>query len=265
MGCQTITLILLRGVPHIEVRGKFLTDASSSRSCPSQKHLQSLHKGSCLLFLFACPYGPAGPAVETLLSFTPQASLGILWKTNLKITYPEEYWPIVTFKYTKYKIQAQLDRGGGEVEKIPEKEKEVKALREQVIKKFIEERAFTPRDVLELTERFANLAKITAAGDVSIKCRCHTTRDKIAIILIARFLGEQLKEEAKIDVKAEVTTEEVSKYAMIDKQVATARLKELVDAGLLTRISPGVFRVRSMSQVEKWVNRLCEKYVKGSE
>lgn len=146
--------------------------------------------------------------------------------------------------------------------KMSAREKEANTLREKVIKKFIEEKAYSPKDILELTEKFADLAAITATGDVSIKCKCRADIDKVAIISIARFLGELIREETKINVKAEVATEEVEKYAALDKPVAAARLKDLVDDGLLTRVSPGVFRVKYISRAEKWIERLLRKYKK---
>jgi len=151
------------------------------------------------------------------------------------------------------------------VDKISAPERKTDALRERVIKKFIEEKAYSPKDVLELADKFADLAAITAAGEVSLKCKCRTDIDKIAIISIARFLGELLKEETKIDVKAEVTAEEVARYAMLDKSVAAARLNDLVKDGLLTRVSRGVFRVKYISRAEKWVDHLHQKYIKKQE
>lgn len=119
--------------------------------------------------------------------------------------------------------------------------------------------------MLELADKFADLAAITAAGEVSLKCKCRIDMDKIAIISIARFLGELLKEETKIDVKAEVTAEEVAKYAMLDKPVAAARLNDLVKDGLLTRVSRGIFKVKYISRAEKWIDRLHKKYIKKQE
>lgn len=138
---------------------------------------------------------------------------------------------------------------------------ETSALRERVIKKFIEEKAYTPKDVLELAEKFADLAAITANGEVSFKCKCRSDVDKVAIISIARFLGELLKEETKIDVKADVTIEEVTRYAMLDKPIATARLNDLVKDGLLGRVSRGVFKVKNKSKMEKWIDLLHQKYI----
>lgn len=145
---------------------------------------------------------------------------------------------------------------------ISTSEKETIALRERVIKKFVEEKAYSPKDMLQLADKFSDLAAITAAGEVSFKCKFRADIDKVAIISIARFLGELLREETKIDVKAEVTNEEVAKFAMLDKPVAAARLNDLVKDGLLTRVSRGVFKVKYLSRAEKWVNHLYQKYVK---
>lgn len=134
--------------------------------------------------------------------------------------------------------------------------------KEQIIKKFFREKTFAAQDLLKLVEKFSDLATITETGEVNIRCKCRS-KDRVAIVAIARFLAQQLKDETQIEVKAEVTAEEVSKFADMDKGTATARLKELVDAGLLTRVRRGVFRVKSMSQAEKWINTLYEEYIEG--
>lgn len=132
---------------------------------------------------------------------------------------------------------------------------------EEIIKKFVRKEVATPKFVLGLADKLADIATITPAGDVSVERRC-STKGRVAAVAIARFLGHMLKEKLKIDIKAEVSREEVAKYAGTDKVVASARLKDLTDEGLLERISPGVFRVRSLSQAERWIDRLCKEYVK---
>ena len=134
---------------------------------------------------------------------------------------------------------------------------------ETIIKKFLKEKKVTPEFILKLTDKFADIATIMPTGEVSIKCEC-STKDKVATIMIARFLGSQLKEKIKIDIKAEVTVEEVARYALISKSVASARLKDLKDEGLLESPARGIFRVRSISQAEKWIASLHKKYVRDS-
>lgn len=134
-------------------------------------------------------------------------------------------------------------------------------LREKVLKKFVEEKAYSSQFVLELAEKFADIATITTAGDVVIKCKCSVI-DRVATVAIARFLGNLLKDEIKADIPAEVTSEEVARYAGIDKSVASARLKDLTDGGLLNKPSRGVFKVRSPSHAGRWIDILHKKYIK---
>lgn len=134
-------------------------------------------------------------------------------------------------------------------------------LRERVLKKFVERKAYSPQFVLELAEKFADMATITTAGNVVIKCKC-SVKDRVAIVAIARFLGNLLKDEIKSNIPAEVTSKEVAKYAGIDKFMAAARLKDLTDGGLLDKPSRGVFKVRSPSHAENWIDSLHEKYFK---
>jgi DNA-binding transcriptional ArsR family regulator len=132
--------------------------------------------------------------------------------------------------------------------------------KEEVIKKFLKEKKVTPEFILELTDKLADMATITPAGEVLIERGC-SIKDKVALITIARFLGSQLKEEIKTEVKAESTVEEVARYAGISKPVASARLKDLKDEGLLESPARGIFRVRSVFQAEKWISSLHKKYV----
>jgi len=135
---------------------------------------------------------------------------------------------------------------------------------EEILKKFLKEKVPTSTFVLELADKLADIVTITPAGDVSFERKC-SIKDRVVAIMIARFLGNLLKEKTKVDIKAEVNREEVAGYAGTDKFVASARLKDFTDKGLLERLSPGVFRVRSLSQAERWIDFLCEKYVKKGE
>lgn len=134
------------------------------------------------------------------------------------------------------------------------------ANRKEALKKFVEEKAYAPENLTELAGKLADIATISTVGDVFIKRKC-SNKDKIAAIAIARFLGARLKNEIKAKINAEVTREEVARYASTDKIIASARVKDLVEDGLLERVSRGVFRVKSLSQAEKWVDRLRKKYV----
>lgn len=132
---------------------------------------------------------------------------------------------------------------------------------EEIIKKFIKERRATPQLVLKLAEKLSTIATITPAGDVSIEREC-SIKDSIAAIMIARFLGDLLKTKTKVSIKAEVSVGEAAKYANTDKFVASARLKDLKDKGLLDSPSRGIFKVRSISQAERWIDVLHKKYFK---
>lgn len=137
----------------------------------------------------------------------------------------------------------------------------VEELREKVRKKFVEAEAYPLQRALELADKFADLATLTKNGDVSVKFR-GTTKEKVAAVAITKFLGEQLKETLNVETKADITVDDAARYAGIDKPVAIARLKDLVDGKLLERISRGVFCVRSFSRAEEWIKDLHQKYVK---
>jgi DNA-binding transcriptional ArsR family regulator len=130
---------------------------------------------------------------------------------------------------------------------------------QRVVKKFVQEKP-SIEFVFSLVDKLADMATITPSGEVSVKIG-GTTRDRVALITIARFLANLIKEKIGTEIKAEISCGEVARQAGIKRPVAVARLKELKDDGLLESPVKGVYRVRSVYQAEKWITSLHSKYV----
>lgn len=130
-------------------------------------------------------------------------------------------------------------------------------LERKIREKFFEEKEYTREATLKLIDKVADLATINPkTGEVYIVERRLTIGERVGLVVVARFLGNQINDK----INPEVTGEEVVKYVGVDKKQASARLNELVGGGLLKRTSPGVFRAKSLLSIEKWVNRLTDKY-----
>jgi len=130
-------------------------------------------------------------------------------------------------------------------------------LERRVREKFFEEREYNKEYVLRFIERIADFVTVNPkTQEVNIIKSKLTTKEKVCLVVIARFLANQLEE----GISPEVTIEEVARYTRIDEPQVRARLSELVDERVLYRVAKGVYSVRSFSAIEKWVNSIIEKY-----
>jgi len=130
-------------------------------------------------------------------------------------------------------------------------------LEKRVREKFFEEREYSREYVLRFIERIADFVTVNPkTQEVNIVEPRLTAKEKVGLAVIARFLANQLEKE----ISPEVTIDEVAKYTRVDESQVRARLSDLVDENVLHRVAKGVYTVRSFPAVEKWVNKLIEKY-----
>ena len=130
-------------------------------------------------------------------------------------------------------------------------------LEKRVREKFFEEREYSREYVLRFIERIADFVKVNPkTQEVNIIDPRLTAKERVGLVVIARFLANQLEKE----ISPEVTIDEVAKYTRVDEPQVRARLSDLVDDNVLHRVVKGVYTVRSFSAIEKWVNKLIEKY-----
>jgi len=137
---------------------------------------------------------------------------------------------------------------------------------EDLIKKakeiFFEDIEFEPKELYEIVKKCANFCTMNPkTGEVLLKRIDLTGKDRVALVAIARFLGNQLDS----NVSPTVTVEEVSKYAMLDKDTTTARLSELTKEGLLVREGGGVYKVRSFATLRKFIQDVEAKFMEESD
>jgi hypothetical protein len=139
---------------------------------------------------------------------------------------------------------------------------EEEALRKRAEEKFFERGEFRPRELYALIERVSNFVTMNEKGDVFIKLSKCTGLEKVQLVLSARFLGNRLREE----IHPELTYEEVAKYTGLEPKIATARLTDCVRLGFAERVSKGMYRVHSLTELKEFIDELETKYRrKGSE
>lgn len=151
---------------------------------------------------------------------------------------------IRTVTQTIYRYPMDKDR--------PSEEEE---LRRKATERFFEEAEFKPRQVYKLVIRLSDYITINRKGEASIKKEDMTTKDKVGLVVCARFLGSLLDEE----ITPVVSTEELVRYTLIQKNAVSARLTELVREGVVTRSARGSFTAKSLSAAKRFIEGMISK------
>mgnify|MGYP003885706303 CR=1 FL=1 len=107
-----------------------------------------------------------------------------------------------------------------------------------------------------LLERILPFARITEEGEVIFERKDLTQADRIALVLVARYLGARLSK----NISQEVTLEELSGMSEVKRKVAATRVSELSREGLVDVVSRGRYKVRGLLAAEEIIRRLEEKY-----
>lgn len=129
---------------------------------------------------------------------------------------------------------------------------------EELRRKFIISKKEEETKILEkLLRRILPFARITEGGEVMLERKNLAQIDRIALVLVARFLGARLSE----NISQEVTLEEIFRMAGVKKKVASARTSELIKDGIVDMVSRGRYKIRSLITAEEVIKRLEEKYI----
>ena len=126
---------------------------------------------------------------------------------------------------------------------------------EELRKKFIVREKLDEKRIVEYVNRTLRFGKVAADGDVIVERENMSTRDKVALALIMRFLANHLEK----DISAEISVAEVSRMLNLPKDQAAARLTELVDDKVAVRIERGVYKINP-SKIGKFLDYLESKY-----
>lgn len=127
---------------------------------------------------------------------------------------------------------------------------------EELKKSFIIDRGKYEKEKLpDFIKRTLKYCKMNSEGGIHIENFSLTIRDKIAISLVARFLANKLEPT----IKSEMSGEELSTILDIEKPGIFARLKELTDIKMVTRLDKGTYEIVPY-YIETLLNEMDSKY-----
>jgi len=127
---------------------------------------------------------------------------------------------------------------------------------DELKKMFIIDRGKYEKEKLpEFIKRTLVYCKVDSEGRIYIEGFDLTIRDKIIISLIARFLANKMDPS----IKSEMSGEEISTILDADKPVIFARLKDLSDIRVITKLDKGIYEIIPYC-IEKLLNEIDNKY-----
>ena len=112
---------------------------------------------------------------------------------------------------------------------------------EELIKEFIVDKdKYEKEKIPELVRRILRYCKITTEGQVLFENDGMTLRDKVKLVLVARFLASKLSD----NISEEVSVDELLfSIGSNNKDSLATRAKEAVDQGVAKRNSPGKYSI----------------------
>jgi hypothetical protein len=127
---------------------------------------------------------------------------------------------------------------------------------EELKKKFIVEEKLEEKKISEYVERVLPFCKISQTGEVIVERKDISSKEKVALALVARFLGNYLQKE----VLAEVSVKDLSSFLDIPENQVVARLKELKDKDKIAiLVKKGVYKANPL-QIGRFLEDLENKY-----
>lgn len=131
---------------------------------------------------------------------------------------------------------------------------------EELKDKFLVSDSLSEQKMLGLLEVAINHCVVDPRGHVEIKTSGLTVRDKIMLILAARFIAHHLDESIAMDVMGE----EIAKNAFVAPEQVRARTSDLVKDKMIDSPSRGTYRalahkiepfLRNLSSVRRHLSR----------
>ncbi|MBI3032637.1 hypothetical protein HYY69_04125 [Candidatus Woesearchaeota archaeon] len=127
---------------------------------------------------------------------------------------------------------------------------------ENLKKKFIIDKSKYEEERLPLLiQKALTYCKVDSDGNVYLEKQNIPLRDKIILSLIGRFLASKLDPT----IKPELTGDEIATMLCEDKPVVFARLKDILDLKIISRLEKGTYLVMPL-HIEKILSELDSKY-----
>jgi len=125
---------------------------------------------------------------------------------------------------------------------------------EELKKKFIIDQTEYEKEKVEShLEKALKYGRITTDGRVILKNNL-TNKEKVGVVLIIRYLANQLDE----NISKDVSVKEISNYTGIKENQTRARCSDLVGDGVILRVEGNVFRFYP-TLIDEFLNNLDQK------
>ncbi len=122
---------------------------------------------------------------------------------------------------------------------------------EELKKKFIVNETYETDRLKNDVERLLRHGRITRQGRVIITAGKLTTKQKIGLVISARFIANKLQKS----IPENVTAEEISKYTYIQKPGVSRRTTELVNEAFVFRPEPATYRANP-ARIDEFLDTL---------
>ena len=122
---------------------------------------------------------------------------------------------------------------------------------EDLKKKFIVDETYERERLKNDVERLLRHCRITGQGRVIITSGKLTAKEKIGLVISARFIANKLQKS----IPENVTAEEISKYTYIQKPAVSRRTAELVNEAFVFRPEPATYRANA-ARIDEFLDTL---------
>ncbi len=122
---------------------------------------------------------------------------------------------------------------------------------EDLKKKFIVDETYERERLKNDVERLLRHCRITGQGRVIITSGKLTAKEKIGLVISARFIANKLQKS----IPESVTAEELSKYTYIQKPGVSRRTAELVNEAFVFRPEPATYRANP-ARIDEFLDTL---------
>jgi len=122
---------------------------------------------------------------------------------------------------------------------------------EELKKKFIVNETYETERLKNDVERLLRHCRITRQGRVIITAGKLTTKQKIGLVISARFIANKLQKS----IPENVTAEEISKYTYIQKPGVSRKTTELVNEAFVFRPEPATYRANP-ARIDEFLDTL---------
>lgn len=116
---------------------------------------------------------------------------------------------------------------------------------EELERQFILEEDMEHEDINNLISRMLKFCKIDKKGYVIIYNKKLIIRDKILLVLSARYLANKLQEKLgkEITIMASINAKELAKMLREKENAIRARFKDLKEEGKIVTLKRGVYKI----------------------